>query len=353
MYKQFNPKEILFIKLCKGLVTVCDRINHGQPAYIVDAAQPFPQPLYEAFQSLSLKWLLQGDEPKGRKMKHPSILCLIEAARKSTEAIDPDFAELVDFPGEPLIEELSRPSEECEAWASEYALNLERDQNQSYILDLMNEIRRLSLPDSVYVSIRRFIAEHPFPSEFEIARFRSDNPEIESVQDFLMQAYREAPPQSSTLPLCKTCGGYLDCAAAELGYCKPLTEEVSRAPIEDTVICLIRPSLLELRLAKTLQDMGLTVELWPQLDQADLKVTFPNGEIWAVDAKDWGSATKLVHTLGQDEIPDIGQSTSFFIVPDYRWNNLAYQATIEAQYVGEPPILSESELVKQAKRALL
>jgi hypothetical protein len=124
---EFTENEILFIKLCKGLVLICDRMNRGDPAYLVDDVQPFPKPLYEAFQSLSLQWLMQT-----QKMRHRSILCMVEAARKSVEAVDPSFSNFVDFPDEPLIENMTRPSEECQAWASEYAINIEREQNQNY-----------------------------------------------------------------------------------------------------------------------------------------------------------------------------------------------------------------------------
>lgn len=345
---QFSEDEILFIKLCKGLVQICDRINRGNPAYLVDNSQPFPQPLYEAFQGLSRKWILRD-----KKMRHAAILCLVEAARKSVETVEPVFSEFVDFPEEPLIEDMTSPSEECEAWASEYALNLEREQNQSYIPRLMAEIERLSLPHSVYTRFRRFIAENPFPSELTIARFRADNPDMEPIQDLLRQAYRDTPPQSESIPLCKICGGYLDCAARGIdGCCEPLEERVDKAPIEDTVICLIRPSLIELRLAKTLEKMKLQVELWPELDKADLKVTLPTGEIWAIDAKDWGSATKLARELNQDTIPDIGQSQSFFVMPDYRWNDMAYQAAFKSRYRGFIPVLSESQLMKRIKEDL-
>ncbi|MCC5622229.1 hypothetical protein [Nostoc sp. CHAB 5715] len=345
---QFSEDEILFIKLCKGLVQICDRINRGEPAYLVEDSQPFPQPLYEAFQGLSLKWILRDEE-----MRHPAILCMVEGARQSVEAVEPDFSEFVDYPEDPLIGNMTRPSEECEAWASRYALNLEREQNQSYIPRLMAEIERLSLPHSTYTLFRRFIAENPFPSDLIIALFRSNNPDIEPVLDLLMQAYRDAPPQSESMPLCKTCGGYLDCAARDIeGCCEPLEGRVNRAPIEDTVICLIRPSLIELRLARTLEKMGLQVELWPELDKADLKVTLPTGDIWAIDAKDWGSATMLARELNQDTIPNIGQSQSFFVVPDYRWTNLAYQAAFKSRYKGNLPVFSESELIKCVKGVL-
>ena len=290
-------------------------------------------------------------------MRHPSILCMVEAAREAVEVVEPTFSEFVDFPEDPLIESKSRPSEECAAWASEFALNLEREQNQSYIPRLMTEIERLSLPHSTYTLFRRFIAENPFPSDLTIARFRAENSDIEPVQNLLMEAYRDAPPQSESMPLCKVCGGYLDCAAREIeGCCKALEGRVDRAPIEDTVICLIRPSLIELRLAKTLEEIGkkhgLQVELWPELDKADLKITLPTGDIWAIDAKDWGSATKLAKELNQDTIPDIGQYQSFFVVPDYRWNDMAYQAAFKSRYQGSFPVLSESEFVQRVGRVL-
>lgn len=182
---------------------------------------------------------------------------------------------------------------------------------------------------------------------------RSQYPEIERVKDFLLEAYQDAPPQSDSMPLCKTCGWYLDCAAREIeGCCEPLDRRVDKTPILDTVICLIRPSLIELRLAKKLDKMGLEVELWPQLDKADLKITFPDGKVWAIDAKDWASATKLARELNQDSIPNIGQSQSLFVVPDYRWNQRKYQASFKSRYTGNIPLISESELIKRVEQEL-
>ncbi|MGL5835780.1 MAG: hypothetical protein ACRC1Z_21500 [Waterburya sp.] len=347
MTKEKTEDEILLIKLCKGLVEVGDRINRGEPAYLVDHSQPFPQPLYEAFEKLSIKWILRDGG-----MRHPSILNMVEAARKSVEAVEPDFCEWVDFPDEPLIEDMTRPSDECEEYASEYSFSLDIDNNQSYIPQLMEEIRRFNLPHSTYTIFRRFIAENPFPSESDIAILRDNHPEIERVKEFLSKPYQDAPPQSDSKPLCKTCGGYLDCAAREIGCCEPLDRKVDKAPILDTVICLIRPSLIELRLAKKIEDMGLEIELWPELDTADLKITFPDGKFWAIDAKDWGSATKLARELNQDTIANFSQSKSFFVVPDYRLNKLKYQAIFKSKYQGSIPLISESELIKCIKREL-
>ncbi len=340
--------EILLIKLCQGLVKVCDRINRNEPVYQVENSQPFSQPLYEAFEKLSIRWILRDGV-----MRHPSILNMVEAAKSSVEAVDPDFCEWVDFPDEPLIENGTKPSDECEEYASEYSLSLEIDNNQSYIPQLMNEIKKYDLPYSTYTIFRRFIAENPFPSELDIALLRNEHPEIERVQEYLDKAYYKNPPQSDSMPLCKTCGGYLDCAAREIeGCCEPLDRRVDKAPIIDTVICLIRPSLIELRLDEKFKEMGLKVELWPELDAADLKITFSDGNFWAIDAKDWGSAKGLARKLNQKPIPNIGQSKSFFVVPDYRLNKLKFQAIFQSKYQGNIPLISESELVKRVRREI-
>ena len=348
MAKEKTEEEILLIKLCKGLVDMCDRINRNEPAYQVEDSQPFPQPLYEAFEKLSIRWILRDGA-----MRHPSILNMMEAARNSVEAVEADFCDWVDFPDEPLIENGSKPSDECEEYASEYSFSLEIDNNQSYILRLMNEIRNYDLPHRTYTIFRRFIAENRFPSELDIALLLDNHPEIERVKEFLDEAYRDAPPQSDFMPLCKACDGYLDCAAREIeGCCEPLNCRVDKAPITDTVICLIRPSFIELRLEKKFKEMRLEVELWPELDAADLKITFSDGNFWAIDAKDWGSASKLARELNQNTIPNIGQSKSFFVVPDYRLNKLKYQAIFQSKYQGNIPLISESELIKRVKREL-
>ncbi|MGK7942598.1 MAG: hypothetical protein AB4062_21055 [Crocosphaera sp.] len=349
MAKEKTEEEILLIKLCKGLVDICARIRRGEPAYLVnDDYQPFPQPLHEAFEQLSIKWILRDG-----KMRHLSILSMVEAARQSAEAVDPDFFDGFDFPDQPLIEDMIKPSEECEDYAREYSLSLEIDNNQSYIPRLMEKIQKDDLPYHTYTIFRRFIAENPFADERDKAFLLDKYPEIEEVKDLLEEAYQDTPQQSDDLPLCKKCGGYLDCAAKGIeGCCEPLYGEVRKAPLIDTVICLIRPSLIELRLEEKIKEMGLEVELWPELDKADLKVTFSDGKIWAIDAKDWVSATKLARRLNEDGIPNIGQSKSFFVVPDYRLKKLQDQAIFKSIYQGKIPVISESELIKRIKKEL-
>jgi hypothetical protein len=60
------------------------------------------------------------------------------------------------------------------------------------------------------------------------------------------------------------------------------------------------PGRAEIDLQARLRALGLDVEMWPGFDAYDLRVTFPDGHIWAVDVKDWkhpgllGRAAKAV-----------------------------------------------------------
>lgn len=40
-------------------------------------------------------------------------------------------------------------------------------------------------------------------------------------------------------------------------------------------------------LERKLRRLGLAVEMWPGYDAYDLRVTFPDDHIWAIDVKDW------------------------------------------------------------------
>jgi hypothetical protein len=43
--------------------------------------------------------------------------------------------------------------------------------------------------------------------------------------------------------------------------------------------------------------MGVLCELWPGYDRYDVRITFPDDTIWAVDVKDWAHAHLLAPTL--------------------------------------------------------
>jgi hypothetical protein len=59
----------------------------------------------------------------------------------------------------------------------------------------------------------------------------------------------------------------------------------------------------------------IKVELWPWLDVYDLRLTFPDGEVWAVDVKDWANPYRLARTIKHFRT-DPPWDRAFFVFPD-------------------------------------
>jgi hypothetical protein len=54
------------------------------------------------------------------------------------------------------------------------------------------------------------------------------------------------------------------------------------------------PGRAEIRLLEKLLKLGLEVELYPECDRYDLRVIFPDREVWAIDLKDYSNPYLLV-----------------------------------------------------------
>ena len=75
-------------------------------------------------------------------------------------------------------------------------------------------------------------------------------------------------------------------------------------------------SLIQLR--DTLVKLGLDCSLWPSVDNYDLMIKFPTGEVWAVDMKDQANARELAWSLKPfKQFP--AWNKAFYIFPDYRY----------------------------------
>ena len=92
---------------------------------------------------------------------------------------------------------------------------------------------------------------------------------------------------------------------------------------------MIAPGVYELALARRIESLGLSCQLWPAYDRYDLRVVFDNGEAWAIDVKDW----KHPHLLGRqlttfsNGVPD--WTRAFFVIPDSRVReNRSYLTTL-------------------------
>jgi hypothetical protein len=64
---------------------------------------------------------------------------------------------------------------------------------------------------------------------------------------------------------------------------------------------------------------ALVVDLWPSFDAYDLRITFPDQHVWAVDIKDWAFPTLLARALAElARDGDLAWDTAFYAIPDVR-----------------------------------
>jgi hypothetical protein len=68
-----------------------------------------------------------------------------------------------------------------------------------------------------------------------------------------------------------------------------------------------------------LAELGLQVELYPSCDRYDLRATFADGEVWALDLKDYSNPYLLVKRLGDEPIPnDPPWNFAYIVIPNER-----------------------------------
>lgn len=75
-----------------------------------------------------------------------------------------------------------------------------------------------------------------------------------------------------------------------------------------------------IRLADLLKrERGLTIALFPNLDAYDMQITFPDNKSWAIDLKNYKSATQLAKSLRDKAVPGVPLwERAFYVFPDER-----------------------------------
>lgn len=191
------------------------------------------------------------------------------------------------------------PTAFCEEWAHTQGADA-RDE-ETFMHTVMSITRDQQLPQS-YSALRQFLIEQPVLTPYELQQAKQD-PLLTPLRDQLMKAYTPAPISASRdgqFSCCGHCGSLLlrvdgDGFECENERCRVLDSVPGRTIDADEEPLWLasglrryvaRPGLAEVKLQRLLQDLGLTVEMWPNYDAYDLRVQIHN-EVWAVDVKDW------------------------------------------------------------------
>ncbi|MEU5875606.1 hypothetical protein AB0A73_29080 [Glycomyces sp. NPDC047369] len=226
-----------------------------------------------------------------------------------------------------------------------------------------------------YTAFRRLLIERPVLSavEFEAA---CDDPAFWTVADLLPACFPKAPAAyayGGRYAVCAGCrtlmrpnvfGGWaceLDrCAQAgenePADYLEPHAGSAPRLLAAPLRTFVTGPGLVEIELERRLLKLGLDVAMWPDFDEYDLLVTFPDGSAWGIDAKDQQSGRLLGRSL--KKLPDTDRLGRFYIaVPDHRLDPggnylAAFNAGCDPDLRPRIRFASATQVVREARRYL-
>ena len=259
------------------------------------------------------------------------------------------------------------PTRACAEWAVESAdVETELVENR-----LIAAVRATGRPDT-YTAFRTMLIREPVLTELEFEQRRTQVA-LRPVHDVLGECYRPATAEfrdGAEFVCCRDCRSLLlpdrgglrcvDDRCPRRGAPRPGRRLAAvtgvRSLIAPMRLFVASPGRAELRLHEALRRTGVEVELWPALDAYDLRITLPNGQVWAVDVKDWSSPVRLARRLGPlRESPPWDRA---FVVPAREAVAAvpAYLKTLRAHLGGRLrewglDVVSEHELVRQVRRA--
>jgi ribosomal protein S27AE len=188
-----------------------------------------------------------------------------------------------------------------------------------------------------YVALRRLLIESPVLTQLDLLQ-ECARPELSGMAEEIRRLYPIYPLEyvrRRQVVCCDRCGNLLLPDIGDRWRCGD--ERCARQPVRpgrsiDVAdephwldlpfrTFVAAPGRVEVALAKRMGALRLKTALWPEYDAYDLRVTFPTGESWAVDVKDWASPLALARHL--DQVAELFSasppwSRAFFVVAQDR-----------------------------------
>ncbi len=285
-----------------------------------------------------------------RALDRTVLLCLASGARPPTGL--PDLLEWcrtrpldswpLELPPDAFGEEdflvdahAGVPTQLCHEWAVHGGGDsAARQFDRVVVRTAMWQCREKAAAES-YTAFRRLLVERPVLTENAFHDVSTDL-YLDPVLDLIRTIYTDVPDtylgDDGTYTPCGRCLTLLTPLADGGWWCErdqcrhqgdpPLGPPLAAADGVRQLAGPLRrfvtgPGRAEVALEKKLRSLGLKVDMWPGFDAYDLRVTFPDGYVWAIDVKDWahpallGEAARTVpRTPAYDE--------ACWVVPDFR-----------------------------------
>lgn len=210
-------------------------------------------------------------------------------------------------------------------------------QEQSRIATiLLQRCQAHSQGAQIYTKFRRFIVEHPVLSNQELLEAKGNFGLGIGLSDLLEECYEIAPScyqLEGNFYACPYCHALAAVdreqaiANPNCNRCPPGRRLKKKVKLSNDSLKLKRgierfwfyPGRSEIRLYEKLTELGLQVELYPDRDRYDLRVTFPDGKVWALDLKDYSKPYLLLKRLGDEPIPkDPPWDEAYIVIPNER-----------------------------------
>lgn len=292
---------------------------------------PYPAEAERALDRVVLACLLRDAEP-------PSSLAeLLSWCRDRPLADWPlDLPEDAFGPADFLVDRDSgTPTQLCHEWWVQGRDSAAAQYDRRVISWAMRLCRDASSPES-YTEFRRVLVDQPVLTSMEESELAT-NLFLEPVRTLLGEIYEPAAASYRQGGVYRTCQRCLTLLMpltdgtwwCERDHCRSLGSAPRGRTLASVVVGevsqLVRPlrqfvtgpGRAEVELERGLRGLGLQVEMWPGFDAYDLRVTFPDEHVWAIDVKDWahpGLLGRAARPVRSEPYYD----ESCWVVPQYR-----------------------------------
>lgn len=191
-----------------------------------------------------------------------------------------------------------------------------------------------------YTAFRYLLVKRPVLTGIERATLIGEQPALGIVLETVNRCYEQAPAAyrgtDGRFATCARCGCLLKPHGqgwrCELDRCRREAHATPARFIDDREtsglyhlraplrIFITGPGLAEVELEDKLLKKGLVPEMWPGCDAYDLRITFPNRQVWAIDVKDRANPALLGYGATRFR-PDPPYDRAFLVVPQYRFDD--------------------------------
>jgi hypothetical protein len=315
----FKLDTLILERICAGLIRVSQR--QGQ-------LYPYPQDLQLGYDSIVLAFMMAG-KPEQAPPSVPTFYTdwcerpLQQWGLEINAELDSDESLLF----------LREPTEIAIELAEAFG-GSELSQQQSKIAAILfQKCQAHERGAELYTQFRRFIIEHPVLSNREFVDAKGLFGLGVGLADLLDQCYEPAPSCyafQDNFYACPYCRALTSVDRGEVianpncNRCPPGRRLKRKMKLPNDCLKLTRglerfwfyPGRAEIRLLEKLLKLGLEVELYPECDRYDLRVIFPDREVWAIDLKDYSNPYLLVKQLGEEPIPaDPAWDVGYIVIP--------------------------------------